>query len=37
MSDSIFNDADYLAANPDVAAAVKEGKFHSGRAPGFRC
>lgn len=31
MSDSIFNDADYLAANPDVAAAVKEGKFHSGR------
>jgi predicted SAM-dependent methyltransferase len=32
MSDSIiFNEAEYLAANPDVAAAVKEGKFKSGR------
>jgi predicted SAM-dependent methyltransferase len=31
MSDSIFNEAKYLEANPDVAAAVKEGKFCSGR------
>lgn len=31
MSDSIFNETEYLQANPDVAAAVKEGKFRSGR------
>lgn len=31
MNDSIFNEAEYLAANPDVTAAVKEGKFRSGR------
>lgn len=31
MDDSIFNEAEYLAANPDVAAAVKEGNFRSGR------
>ena len=31
MSDSIFNEVEYLAANPDVAAAVKEGKICSGR------
>ena len=31
MSDSIFNEVEYLAANPDVAAAVKEGKFRNGR------
>jgi predicted SAM-dependent methyltransferase len=31
MSDLIFNEVEYLAANPDVAAAVNEGKFHSGR------
>jgi hypothetical protein len=31
MDDLIFNEAEYLAANPDVAAAVKEGKFRSGR------
>lgn len=30
MNDLIFNEAEYLAANPDVAAAVKDGKFHSG-------
>lgn len=37
MSDSIFNDADYLAENPDAVAVVKEGEFHSGHAPGLRC
>lgn len=31
MSDLIFNEAEYLAANPDVAAAVKQGDFRSGR------
>lgn len=31
MSDRIFDEAEYLAANPDVAAAVKEGGFRSGR------
>ena len=31
MSDSTFNEAEYLEANPDVAAAVKEGNFRSGR------
>ncbi|MDP2876525.1 MAG: methyltransferase domain-containing protein [Holophaga sp.] len=31
MSDPIFNEAEYLAANPDVAVAVKEGNFCSGR------
>lgn len=31
MSDLIFNEAEYLAVNPDVAAAVKEGNFPSGR------
>jgi predicted SAM-dependent methyltransferase len=31
MREEKFNEAEYLAANPDVAAAVKEGKFHSGR------
>lgn len=31
MGDLIFNEVEYLAANPDVTAAVKEGKFHSGR------
>ncbi|EKD97304.1 MAG: methyltransferase type 11, partial [uncultured bacterium] len=31
MSDSTFNETEYLAANPDVAAAVKNGEFHSGR------
>lgn len=31
MSDLIFNEVEYLAANPDVAVAVKEGKFRSGR------
>jgi hypothetical protein len=25
----IFNEAKYLAANPDVATAVKEGIFHT--------
>lgn len=30
MSDLIFNEAEYLAANPDVAAAVKNGMFRSG-------
>lgn len=30
MSELIFNEAEYLAANTDVAAAVKEGKFRSG-------
>jgi predicted SAM-dependent methyltransferase len=30
MDDLIFNEVEYLEANPDVAAAVKEGKFHSG-------
>ncbi len=30
MNDSTFREADYLAANPDVAAAVKRGKFNSG-------
>jgi predicted SAM-dependent methyltransferase len=30
MKEFIFNEVEYLAANPDVAAAVKEGKFHSG-------
>jgi ubiquinone/menaquinone biosynthesis C-methylase UbiE len=30
MNDSIFNEAEYLAANPDVAAAVRDGKFRSG-------
>src|SRR3989338_9894448 len=31
MSDLTFNEAEYLAANPDVAVAVKEGQFCSGR------
>jgi hypothetical protein len=31
MKEQEFNEAEYLGANPDVAAAVKEGKFHSGR------
>ena len=31
MNDSIFNETEYLEANPDVSAAVKEGKFQSGR------
>jgi predicted SAM-dependent methyltransferase len=31
MKEREFNEAEYLGANPDVAAAVKEGKFHSGR------
>lgn len=31
MSDLIFNESEYLADNPDVAAAVAEGKFRSGR------
>lgn len=31
MSKQEFNEAEYLEANPDVAAAVKEGNFHSGR------
>lgn len=31
MEHHIFNEAEYLAANPDVAAAVKEGNFCSGR------
>ncbi|MDO9268603.1 MAG: methyltransferase domain-containing protein [Methylobacter sp.] len=31
MSDLMFNEAEYLAANPDVAAAVKNRKFRSGR------
>lgn len=31
MSDLTFNEAEYLEANPDVAAAVKEGNFRSGR------
>ncbi|MHB8908664.1 MAG: class I SAM-dependent methyltransferase [Syntrophales bacterium] len=30
MSDSIFNEAEYLTANPDVATAVKDGKLRSG-------
>ena len=31
MSGPEFNEAEYLEANPDVAAAVKEGNFRSGR------
>lgn len=31
MSDSIFNEDEYLEANPDVALAVKAGQFRSGR------
>ncbi|GAF69076.1 unnamed protein product, partial [marine sediment metagenome] len=31
MSDTTFNEAEYLEANPDVAAAVKEEQFCSGR------
>lgn len=31
MSDLIFNEAEYLTENPDVAAAVNEGRFRSGR------
>ena len=31
MKEQEFNEAEYLEANPDVAAAVKEWKFHSGR------
>jgi SAM-dependent methyltransferase len=31
MSDLIFNETEYLEANPDVAAAVKDGRFRSGR------
>lgn len=31
MDDSVFNETEYLEANPDVAAAVKEGSFRSGR------
>lgn len=31
MTNVEFDEFEYLAANPDVAAAVKEGKFHSGR------
>lgn len=31
MSKSEFNEAEYLVANPDVAAAVKQGDFRSGR------
>lgn len=31
MSESIFNEAEYLKANPDAASAVKEGNFRSGR------
>lgn len=27
MSDSIFNEDEYLAANPDVALAVKAGQY----------
>lgn len=30
MTDFIFNEAEYLASNPDVAAAVKNGMFRSG-------
>jgi SAM-dependent methyltransferase len=30
MNNLIFNESDYLAANPDVVAAVKEGVFQSG-------
>lgn len=30
MSKAIFKEEDYLAANPDVAAAVRDGGFHSG-------
>jgi SAM-dependent methyltransferase len=32
MKEKKFNEAEYLEANPDVAAAVEEGKFHSGHA-----
>jgi predicted SAM-dependent methyltransferase len=31
MNDFIFNETEYLEANPDVSAAVKEGTFQSGR------
>lgn len=31
MSDLMFNEAEYLELNPDVAAAVKEGRFRNGR------
>lgn len=30
MRDLSFNESDYLAANPDVMDAVKEGQFQSG-------
>ncbi len=30
MNDSMFKEAEYLVANPDVAAAVKEGRFLNG-------
>lgn len=31
MSELEFNEAEYLAANPDVADAISNGSFHSGR------
>jgi predicted SAM-dependent methyltransferase len=31
MTNLLFDEAEYLEANPDVLAAVKEGKFRSGR------
>lgn len=31
MSDSVFNESEYLAAHPDVAAAVRDAVFRSGR------
>ena len=31
MSELEFNEAAYLAANPDVAVAISNGSFHSGR------
>lgn len=31
MKDTIFNESDYLDANPDVAAAVSNGQFDSGQ------
>ena len=31
MDKNDFSEGCYLAANPNVAAAVKEGKFNSGR------
>jgi len=31
MNNLLFNESEYLAANPDVAVAVKDGKFRNGR------